>query len=100
MSVPPIFLAHMAGDQLGHFEHADLIAPVEDGPELVVGIDTLLIFSVLQLVLLDVTPNAFGDLRSRERLCAYNRRQLFVRLNGTAQGRVGLAPWLLRTLFH
>src|SRR5690606_7686552 len=54
-------LLQVGVDQLGQFEHGDLIF-AEDRTQLGVGIDVALVAGVLQVVLFDVFPDLFGDL--------------------------------------
>src|SRR5438034_3156226 len=60
----------MAGNQLGHLEHRYLFLAAENLPQLVIGIDQAPVDRVLQLVLLDVVPDFFGDFGTRQRHAA------------------------------
>ena len=54
-------------DSFGHLKHIQFLR-TKDGLQLVVRQDFSLILWVLQLVLLNVRPNLFGDLASWKRL--------------------------------
>jgi hypothetical protein len=56
----------MPGDQLGHLKHADLFLAVEDGLQIIGGIDEGPLFGILQPVLADVNPKLFRQLGSRK----------------------------------
>ena len=90
----------MAGNQLCHLEHADLLLAVEDGFQGLVGIDEGLLFGVLQLVLFDVGPELFGQLCAREGLVADNFGKLRVRGNWLHESRVGCSLCLFRFSSH
>ena len=72
----------MSRDELRHLEHGNLTFAVEYGLERVVGIDHRSFFLILTTVLLDVIPELFGKLRSRERFGTDDSRKLFVGLDG------------------
>src|SRR5664280_1771090 len=63
---------NVTGNQLGHFEHADLGLAVKHGLQLVISIDLGLYLLVLQTVLLDVIPQFLGELGAGQRLAANN----------------------------
>ena len=69
-------LFQMFVDRLRHLKHIQFFG-TEDGLELVVREDLPFILRVLQLVLFDVCPNLFGNLGSRQGLCADNLREIF-----------------------
>lgn len=75
----PRDLLHVAGDQLGHLEHADALLAVENGLQALVTIDLGADFLVLQTVLPDITPKLFGQFRPRERGGADHLGQFFIR---------------------
>jgi hypothetical protein len=56
----------MPGNQPGHLKHADLLFAVEHGLQILIGIDEVPLFGVLQPVLADCRPKAFSSTRSRE----------------------------------
>ncbi len=64
--------------QFGHLEHRDLSLSTKDRLQFVVRVDHPPLFSVLQIVLLNVLPELFDDLRPWDRLIAHylgeNRR--------------------------
>ncbi len=66
----------MAGDQLGHFEHADLLLTVEHGLQIFVGIDEGPLFCILQPILADVGPKFFRQLRPWKRFVTDNLGEL------------------------
>ena len=82
----PLFL-QVAGDQLGHLEHADLLLAAEDGFEVVVGIDLGLLL-VLQAVLLDVGPELLGQLGAGKGLVPDDLGERVVGRDGLHEGRV------------
>src|SRR6185436_5985344 len=59
-------LGNVAGDELGHLEHRDLALAAEHRLELVIGVDLRADLLVLETVLLDVSPELFGELRAGE----------------------------------
>lgn len=61
-------LTDMSGDEFRHLEHADLALAVKYGPEGVIRVDLRSLFLVLKTVLLDVVPELFGELGTRQRL--------------------------------
>jgi len=56
----------MSRDELRHLEHADLALAVEYGPHRVVGVDLGSLRFVLETVLLDVVPELFRKLGTRQ----------------------------------
>jgi hypothetical protein len=56
----------MSGDELGHLEHADLALAVKYRPERIVRINHRSLFLILATVLLDVVPEFFGELGTRQ----------------------------------
>jgi len=61
-------LTDMPGDEFRHLEHAHLALAVKYGPEGVIRVDLRSFFLVLKTVLLDVVPELFGELGTRQRL--------------------------------
>ena len=57
-------------DQFRHFEHAYLLLAIKDGFELDVRVDHALVLRVLQVILLDISPDLLGNLGPRERFVA------------------------------
>jgi hypothetical protein len=80
--------------QFGHFKHGDRLPAIEDRFQLFVGIDLGLFIFVLQLIVADLFPEFFGEFGARQRLVAYHRCELFIRLHRFHECRVGLAPAL------
>src|SRR5262249_21131640 len=77
--------------QLGHLEHADRVFAVEHLLQLGVGVDLPLVLAVLQIVLLDVVPDALGHLGARLRLRADHCREGIVRLQALHESAAALA---------
>ena len=80
----------MSGDEFRHLEHADLALAVKYGPEVVIRVDLRSLFLVLKTVLLDVVPELFGELGTRQRLRTNNGCELVVGLNRSHEGGVRL----------
>ena len=64
-------------DQLGHFEHRNLLLAAEYALQLGVSIDVPAVFAVLKAIALDVSPDLLGDLGTRHCLASDNRRNSF-----------------------
>ena len=60
-------LGNVTRDELRHLEHRDLGFAAEHGLQLVVSVDLSADLCVLQLVLLDVSPELLGELRAGQR---------------------------------
>jgi hypothetical protein len=52
----------MPRDEFSHLEHADLLLATKDHLQRVIGVDQSPLLLVLELVLLDVIPQLFGQL--------------------------------------
>jgi len=51
----------MPRDEFSHLEHADLLLATKDHLQRVIGVDQRPLLLVLELVLLDVIPQLFGQ---------------------------------------
>jgi len=65
-----VLFRDVPGNELRHFEHADLGLAIEHGLQLVIAIDLRPDLLVLQTILLDVIPEFLGELGARQRLAA------------------------------
>jgi len=79
------------GDQLGHLEHADLTLAVENGTKRVIGINLGSLLFILTTVFLNVVPQFFRELGTRERFRANDGREFIIRLDGAHKCGVRLA---------
>ena len=81
----------------GQFEHGDLIFATENGFQLHVAVDHSSVLLVLKVVLLDVVPDLFDDLRSGDGLGADHFRKGRAGSKRNHEGCVGfsLAGFLL-----
>jgi hypothetical protein len=86
-------------NELGHLEHRNSLFTVEDGLELVVGVDLGSHLGVLKLVLLDVVPKLLGKVSPGQRLGPDNSGQKVIGLDGFEKGRIGFAGRLLLRRF-
>jgi hypothetical protein len=77
-------------DQFGHVKHGHLLFATEDRAEVFIRVDHAALFSILQVVLLDVCPQLLGDLSPWCRLVADHSRELSAWLHGLHERRVGL----------
>ena len=59
-------LTNVARDELRHLEHADLALAIENRSERIVGVDLGSLRFVLKTVLLDVVPELFRKLGTRQ----------------------------------
>ncbi len=84
-------LLEVAGDELGHLEHADRLLAVEDGLKFVVRIDLGSHLFVLETIFLNVVPEFLGELSARQWFRTHNRRKGVVGLNRFQEGSVGFA---------
>ena len=71
----------MSGNELGHFEHRNLIL-LENGAELVVGHDVALVLGVLEVVFLDVVPHTLHHLTAAHRTLTHHCLQFGAELHG------------------
>ncbi len=76
---------------LGHFEHGHLGFAAENSFQGGVGVDHTLVFLVLELVLLDVVPDFFGEFSARHGGGTDNSGECGVRLDGFEECRVRFA---------
>jgi hypothetical protein len=81
-------LLDVPGDQLGHFEHADLFLSVENSLKSGIGVDQGLLFGVLKFVRLDVVPKLLGELSPRQGLGTDNGSEHGIGLDGLHQGGI------------
>ena len=77
--------------QLCHLEHGDALLAIKHGLQRIIGIDLRSLLGVLELVLLDVVPELFGEFTARKRLRADNFGQSFVGLDGLHKSWVNFA---------
>jgi hypothetical protein len=83
-----ISLLNVSRDEFGHLEHADLALAVEHWLERVIRIYHGALFLILAALLLDVFPQLFGKLGTRQRFGANDRGELIVRLHRSHEGGV------------
>ena len=81
----------MPGDELGHLEHAHLTLAVENGTKRVIGINLGSFLFILTTVFLNVVPQFFRELGTRERFRANDGREFIIRLDGAHECGVRLA---------
>jgi len=81
----------MSRDEFGHLEHADLALAIEYRPQSIVRINHGPFLFVLQTILLDVIPEFFGELRTREWFRTDNGGKFIVRLYRSHERGIRLA---------
>ena len=81
----------MTRDEFSHLEHTYLALAVENCAERIVGVDLSSLRFVLKAVLLNIVPELFGELGTRQRLGTDNSGELVVRLDWSHEGGIGLA---------
>ena len=74
---------------LGHLEHRHGGLATENGFQRGIGVDLGLFLRVLELVLLDVVPDFFGELAAGKRGGTNDHREGGVGLNWLEEGRIG-----------
>jgi hypothetical protein len=84
-------LLDVTRNELGHFEHRHLGLATENSFESSVGVDVAFIFFILELVLLDVVPEFFGELTTGRRSGSHDSGEDGVGLNGFEKCGVGFA---------
>src|SRR5687768_17562118 len=83
-------LAEVLVHQAGHLEHRDLVA-LEDGTEVLVGVDHAAVLLVLQTLPLDVRPELLGDFRAGHRAAADHFGELVAGIHRLHERRIRLA---------
>jgi hypothetical protein len=75
-------------NEFSHFEHANLALAVENRPERIVGVDLGSLFFVLKAIPLNVGPELFGQLGTRQWSRTNNSRELVVGLDRSHEGGI------------
>jgi hypothetical protein len=89
--LPAKDLFNVSGDQLGHLEHTDLTFAIENGTERVIGINLGSFLFILATVFLNVVPQFFRELGTRERFRTNDGGEFIIRLDGAHECGVRLA---------
>jgi hypothetical protein len=84
-------LLDVSRDELGHLEHADLALAVKYRLERIVRVDHRSLLFILATVFLDVVPQFFRELGTRERFRADDGGEFLIRLDGAHESGVRLA---------
>ncbi len=86
-------LFDVAGNELGHFKHRNLGLAAENGFKSGIGVDEGLFLLILELVLLDVVPDFFGEFTTGNGCRSNDSGKDGVRLNGFQECGVSFAFW-------
>lgn len=80
----------MLGNEFRHLEHIDDILPAKDFFQAGISIDVALVFFVLEIMALDVSPEFFDDIRSGHRAAADYGRQILADVHRLHKRRIYL----------